>query len=268
MSRTRWMALAALLTAGVAAFAACGGGSGNNGSGSGTRTPAAQQTTSGGGASTAEAEPTKKSNSGGGGGSSSELQDLADKFAKSTFRASYEISGGDLEGITNGQIAIYKDGKDKLRFDIKGEQDGQAFEASFIETPTDSYLCLSGEAAASLGELIGVDTSQGVCTKSTPDDPTNPVGSLIGDFTDIAQGNVELQGKEKKTVAGEDGTCYTVLDKDTNETNVACFNDDGALLSIESGSSGTLTATSVEGSVSGSDFEPPYEVKDIPGLGQ
>ncbi len=263
------MALAALLAAGALAFGACNGSTNDDDKDTGGKTPAAEKTTAGGSDETAEPEPTEEDdNGGGGGGDSGDLLEIAAKFESATFHVVYQMSGGDLGGITNGEITIYKDGTDRLRFDIKGEQDGEAFEATFIETGTDSFLCFAGEAAAGLGALIGVDTSAGVCIKSAPDDPTNPVGNLVTEIQSFDLENVEFQSKEEMEIAGEDATCYTVLDTETNETNVACFNDDGVLLSVESGGDVSLVATSVEGDVSAGDFEPPYTVQEIPGLGQ
>ena len=270
MRSTRWMALAALLAAGVLAFAACGSDSDDNGDGGdGDTTPVAQKTTADGGSETAESEPTEDDgdDNGDGAGGSAELQALAEKFAEATFKVTYEISG-DAAGLGNGEITIAKDGTDKIRFDIKSEQDGEPFEGSFIQTATDSYLCFSGEAAAGLGAIVGEDTSAGVCVKSSTDDPTNPVGSLVDSFGEIGTGNVEVQSKEDTEIAGHDATCYTVLDKDTNETSVACLTDDGVLLSVDSSAGGSFTAKSVEEDVSDSDFEPPYPITEIPGLGQ
>ncbi|MBI5287529.1 MAG: hypothetical protein HY873_00995 [Chloroflexi bacterium] len=269
MGSTRWMALAALLTAGALVFAACDDDKKKDDGSGGDKTPAAEKTTPSDGEKTSAVEPTKDDGDNGGGGDSGELQKLADKFAAATFKAVYEISGdGGDSGLTSGEITISKDGKDKIRFDIKSEVEGEPFEGSFIQTSTESFLCFSGDAAASLGGLLGEDAAEGICVKSAPDDPTNPVGSLVDAFGDIDVGNVEIQDKEDREIAGEDGTCYTVLDNDTNETSTACFNDDGVLLSVESGDSGTFVAKSVEGDVSDADFEPPYPVQEIPGLGQ
>ena len=155
MRSTRWMALAALLTAGALVFAACDDDKKQDDGSGGEKTPAAEKTTSGDDDRTAAAEPTKDDGDNGG-GDSGELQKLADKFAAATFKAVYEISGdGGDSGLTSGEITISKDGKDKIRFDIKSEIEGEPFEGSFIQTGAESFLCFSGEVAASLGGLLG-----------------------------------------------------------------------------------------------------------------
>jgi hypothetical protein len=249
------------------AFAACGGNNGNNG-GNGGATPPAQRTPSGGGdAGSPEPRATEGTATDAAGGDSGELRGVAAKFAQATFRATYQVSG-DLSGLTNAEITIYKDGADRIRFDFAGEQDGQAYQASFIESAADSYLCISGEAAASFGELLGTDTSAGVCLKSAPDDPNNPVGSILDELQSFSADTVELQSKEEMQIAGQDATCYTVRDTETSTTNTACFNGDGVLLAAGPSGAMDLNATSVSAEVSASDFEPPYPVQDLPSLGE
>ncbi len=264
MSRIRTVALTGLVLVGALAFAACGGGDDKD-KDDGGKTPSA--TSSSGDGKTVEAEPTKEN---GDGGTSSddveELKKVAEKFKNAKFQAVYEVSGGAADSPfgAGGEITITKDGADKLRFDIKTEQDGEPFEGSFIQNGADSYICFSGAQATA---LLGDGGGEGACLKSSADDPTNPIGDISDTFGDLDVGNVEIQDKSEKKIAGEDATCYEVLDKDTDEVSTACFSDDGVLLSIESTDT-TFVAKSVEGDVSGGDFEPPYEIVEVPGLGQ
>ena len=93
--------------------------------------------------------------------------------------------------------------------------------------------------------------------------PTNPVGEIYKSFGNFGTGNIEIQDRSKRKIAGEDATCYKVLDKDTNEVNTTCFSEDGLLLANAS-----FEATSVERHVSEEDFNLPYPIADDPGLGQ
>lgn len=261
MSRIRWMPLAGLVLGATLTFGACGGDDKKDDGGT-AKTPATERTASG------DADPTKTSDGGTASGDLKELQKLAEKFAESTFQAVYTVAGGEAGSpLQDGTITIYKDGPNKLRFDIKAEQDGEVFEGAFIQSDTGSYFCIVG---GEFGALLGDEAGDGICTKSDPQDPSNPVASLADEFGDLDIGNVEIKSKEDRKIAGQDGTCYVVFDKDVNETTTTCFNDDGVLLAIESQAADGLSfeATSVEGDVSDSDFEPPYPVQEIPGLGQ
>ena len=59
--------------------------------------------------------------------------------------------------------------------------------------------------------------------------PTNPVSEISKSFGNLGTGNIEIQDKSERKIAGEDATCYTVLDKDTGEVNTPCFSDDGVV---------------------------------------
>jgi hypothetical protein len=265
------IALATGLLAATMAFAACGGG----GDSKKTPTTAPAKTEASGGKSTpaagktasdATAAPTKSSSSSGSGGDTDDLKAIAEKFANSTFTADYKVTGATAsDGFTNGTMKIIKKGKDKFRFEITGTQDGQDVSVIFIETPDLSAYCLKN--AGELGALLGVADGEGVCFKSE-DETTNPVGSLSDSLKDFENQDVTVLDTSDRTIAGEDGTCYKVQDNETQEITTSCFNDDGAMLfsETEGDDSGAIEATSVDSSVSDSDFDAPYEVKDAPGL--
>ena len=177
------------------------------------------------------------------------------------------IASQPISFLQREQTQIFQQKSLATGFDIKADQDGESFEGAFIQSDTGSYFCIVG---GEFGALLGDEAGDGICTKSDPEDPSNPVASLADEFGDLDIGNVEIKSKEDRKIAGQDGTCYVVFDKDVNETTTTCFNDDGVLLAIESQAADGLSfeATSVEGDVSDSDFEPPYPVQEIPGLGQ
>jgi hypothetical protein len=252
-----------------AAFTACGGG------GSSKKTPTsapASTSSSGGGASTpassktqgaATQEPTKGTNSSGNGGSIDDLKDIAEKFGNATFNADYKISGSLGADITDGTMKLVKKGSDKFRFEVNGKQNGEDLAVIFIETPDVSAFCLKN--AGEFGALLGVADGDGVCFKSN-DESTNPVGSLSDSLKDFENQDVTVLDTSKRTIAGQDGTCYKTQDNSTQEISTACFASDGTMLFVETegDDQGAIEATSVSKSVSDSDFDPPYELKDAP----
>ena len=262
--------LLSALAAVAVVIAACGGG----GSSDKKETPAAatktdSSTATGGNKSTPLAGKTPEATKASGGSTSSggndELKAIAKKFSESTFDASYTVTGGSAETALNGQMKLIKDGKDKFRFDVSTKQDGQDVEIIFIETKELSAFCLknSGE----LGALLGIADGDGVCFKSDSTSE-NPVGSLADSLKDFENADVTLLEKSKKTVAGQEGSCYKTKDNQTDEIQTSCFNKDGVVLYVqtEGADPSTLEATAVSKSVSSSAFDAPYEVKDAPGF--
>ncbi len=87
---------------------------------------------------------------------------------------------------------------------------------------------------------------------------------------EIAEGveDVGLVDSSQRTIAGVDATCFTVSSAlaGLGEGEV-CFSDDGLLLYLSSetnGDSSTFEATSVSTDVTDADFEPPYEIFELP----
>jgi hypothetical protein len=261
MFKWKWLLVSlALVTA--LAFAACDDDSGNGDDGD-DDTPVAEATEpsgdNGDGEETPDAEPTEDDgddNGGNGGGDLGELEGRADDFANSTFRATYNVTG---EGAPGSTMTLYKDGADRIRIDFSGGAEG---DGSFIAAGENSYICFSGESAADLGV-----EGEGACIQSSSD--TNPVGDLTDSLGDVELGNVTVQGKSEREIAGRDATCYEILDNDTNEVTTTCLDDDGVMLALIDGSEGgfSIEATEVSDDVSDSDFEPPYEITEIPGIG-
>jgi hypothetical protein len=244
MSRLRLMGLCGLMLSGVLVLAACGGDDKKNDGGDG-KTPAASAASVSGDAG--------------------ELQKAAGNFKDATFHVVYAPVGSTADvplggvpsSVAISEVTLFKDGQDKLRFDMRGVRDGEAFYLSLIQNGADSYRCFPGQPATATA-----GSAAGVCV-NTSANPTNPVGGIFKSFGDLGTENVEIQDKSERKIAGEDATCYTVLDKDTNEVNTTYFSDDGVLLANAS-----FEATSVERNVSEDDFKLPYQITDAPGLGQ
>jgi hypothetical protein len=238
------MVLAGSMLSAAFVLAACGGDN-KRGDVAGGKTPAAS--------------------AGSGSGDVGELQKAAAKFKDATFRAVYAASGAaadvPLDGVPSSvaisELVLVKDGQDKLRFDIRGTRAAAAFYLALIRNGADSYRCVPGAPATATA-----GSAAGVCV-NTSAYPTNPVDTISRSFGNLGGGNVEIQDKSERKIAGEDATCYTVLDKDTNEVNTTCFGDDGVLLANAS-----FEATSVEHNVSEADFNLPYPIADGSGPGR
>lgn len=252
--RTRgwWTAAAAIAV--VAVAVGCNGGSSKNKtptSGDATAKPTAAATSSSGGTSSDANVP--------------DVKDMAKKFAGAKFQASYKVTGVGAEG--GGEMQLFKDGQDRFRFDITATQDGQQMSIVFIQNGDTSAFCLKD--AGQLAPLLGVDAGSGVCFKSDPDDPNNPVGDLSTTFEDIENADVTVLETSKRKVAGRDGSCYRAKENSTGDISTICFANDGAMLYVqtEGEDANTIEATEVKSSVDSGSFELPYEVKDFPGIG-
>jgi hypothetical protein len=244
------LAGAALAAVAATAFGGCSSG------GSKDKTP-----TSGAPAQTSQATAPAASPSAA--ASNGQLGDLAAKFAKSTFHATYKATGSDSAGLT-GEVQLFKDADKRLRFDATVTQDGQQLKVSFIQTDALSVLCLKD--AGALGALLGLQPGEGACLKNDTSDSSNPLGDLSSLFSDVENADATAVATSTRNIAGKDTTCFQSTDSSTGNTTTACFTDDGVLMySKQEGDSPVeLEATDVSGSVSSSDFDPPYEVRELP----
>ncbi len=258
MRRWRWLAILTAATA-MLVLAGCSGGDSKDKTS--TAGPA-------GGASPGNEKQASASAStpSSGGGGNADVQAITKKFADSTFRATYKLTGSGTD-LAGGEMQLYKDGKDRFRFDITATQNGQEMSIVFIQNKDTSAFCLKD--AGELGPLLGVEAGKGVCFKNDPGDANNPVGNLSEMFSDIENADVTVLETSKRKVAGRDASCYRAEDNETKEISTICFGSDGAMLYIktEGTDANEIEATEVKSSVKSSDFDLPYEVKDFPGLG-
>jgi hypothetical protein len=246
----------AALLAGLVPLAACGGDD-NDTNGGGAGSPAPGATTDGG----------DIDNNGNGDGAPSgdtqDLLDIAQEFTDASFRGEYELTGPPGNDLADGTLVIYKSGADKLRFDLTAEQEGQTIEVILLETADASVFCLKN--AGEFGLLLGIPEGEGVCFNS---DPTGGEGA--GDFSDIIEeieaGDWEVIDRSEREIAGEDADCYQTRSPDGQESNV-CFSDDAYLLATTEPDGAGLEATGVSGDVNDSDFDTPYEVRELPDIG-
>jgi hypothetical protein len=243
MTTTRWLCAAIALAAGTIIFAACDDGGGGDG--------ASQTATNGDGADDPDAR---------------DLSAIAAQFRDASFRGEYNLTGASAEedGFTNARLVIYKDGQDRLRFDLSAEQDGEETELLFIETPDTSAFCLRN--AGEFGILLGVPEGEGVCFN---DDPGGEDAAGAGDYSeiieDIESGEGEIIERSEREIAGVQADCYRIRDADGNVSDV-CFSEEGYLLATKEPDGTGLEAISISGEVSDDDFSLPYEVRDFPDL--
>ena len=258
MSRLRPSVLPSLLVVfALIAFAACGGGSDDS------KTPTSEAGSTPAGTTPDSSDETVDA-SDEGGTTDPELRAIAQKFAESTFSATYKTTGSEEDGLGAGTLTLAKDGDARFRFEITSTQDGIDESSILIETPEVSAICL--KEAGELGALVGVDPDKGICFES---DAASEGGSLRDIFAGAEDINETLLEKSERTIAGQDGTCYRTQDNADGEISTVCFTGDGVLLYLknEGDASSEIEAQTVSSSVSASDFELPYELKKLPELG-
>jgi hypothetical protein len=275
MQKSRWLIILAAAAA-ILVLAGCGGGSSSKdktatvGAGGGAQSSGNATKSSGQGEATKAPEKTqeatKTSNSSSSGGSA-DWDAMKKKFLKSTFHASYKVTGSGSDQFAEGGMQLFKDGDKRFRFDITAKQDGKDVAIIFIQKDDASAFCLKD--AAELGALLGIEPGKGVCFKSDPNDPNNPAGSLSSTFGDIENDDSTVLETSKKQVAGHDATCFRLKDNKTNDVSTPCFASDGSLLYVktEGADASEIEATDLSTSVGGGDFDLPYEVRDFPSFG-
>jgi hypothetical protein len=257
VTRFRALLTVVVLLAGLLLAVACGGDDDDtNGGGAGA--PTAGATTDGG-----DAGDDGTDGDGAPSGDTADLLDVAQEFTDASFRGEYKLTAPPGNDLADGTLVIYKSGADRLRFDLTAEQEGETVEVILLETPQASVFCLKN--AGEFGLLLGVPEGEGVCFN---DDPT--AGEGAGDFSDIIEeiesGDWEVVDRSEREIAGEDADCYQTRSPDGQESNV-CFSDDAYLLATTEPDGSGLEATSVSGDVDDSDFDTPYEVRELPDIG-
>jgi hypothetical protein len=255
MRRSRWLLVVSFVVISSMLAWACGGGEEEE---PGAATAPAATSPAG---KTPEAGKTptvgKTPEAAEGGG---EFGDLAEKFGKSTFKVTYELSGAGA-GVTEGSMIWYKKG-DNLRMDMSGEFEGEQTSAIFIMRSDKSYFCSS---AAEMGE-------GGFCFE-TPGAEGAGIGEIAADLENtLADPNVDIVSTSSRKIAGEDAKCYTVRSPDLEGEAELCMSDEGVPLFSKStveGAEITMEATDFNRDVSDNDFEPPYPVsEELPSLPQ
>lgn len=235
--------LAFVFITGLLVFAACGGDDDNNGG-----EPAATDAADGGDTTPADgATPDDSSGDGG-----TDLDDLLASGEQVEVKVVYDFSGAGLDGT----MTLYSKPPSRSRVDFSGA-DG---DFTIITTAENTYLCSEGSCLASPAGVASAGVPF-LNFLTSPEDLQGLVGESLG--VDVDQSSA--------TIAGEDATCFTAAGTVAGETGSGtfCFADDGIMLRLDASSGEgdfALNATSVDRSVSDSDFEPPFPVEEIPGI--
>jgi hypothetical protein len=248
----RWLVALIVVAIVGATMAACSGGGNKDKTPAASGTPGTESTASGGGKN-ADAQ---------------ELDALAEKFTKTSFKANYTLSSTSSEQPLDGTLVLYKDGADRFRFDITSQQDGQTTALTLIDANNQSVFCL--QDAGDLAPILGVDQGKGVCIKNDPTDSAGGLGDILQNFKDLGSSDTTVTSKTTRTIAGQEAHCYEYEMKDSTDKNETCFSADGIPLydkSVSDSDTTTMEATQLEGSVQTTDFNIPYEIKDLPDFG-
>ena len=246
MRRSRWLLLLSFVVISSMLAWACGGGGEEKPSG-----PTAPAATSAAG-KTPGAGTTPAA--GGGGG---DFSGLAEKFGKSTFKVTYQLSGAGA-GITGGSMTWYKKG-DNLRIDMTSESGGQQASLIMITLSDKSYLCTSTPELGGGGSCFVTPSSEG----------TGVSEMVSGLESTLSDPSVDIVSTSSRKIAGEDAKCYTMQSPDEGEAEICMSSEGVPLFSKETveGAETTMEATAFSHDVSDSDFEPPYPVsEELPGL--
>ena len=241
----------------VALLAAVACGDGDEGAGEtpeAAETPAADETPEAGETPAADETP---ATDGAGDEGLQELEAQAGEAAegvtaKVTNRISTEADGETMEG----EWVLVQRPPDS-RFEISITEGGQESRTIIINAGGKSYLCTSvaGEESCLATEATGEETALL--------DPLFDIPQELEDTQDV-----DLVDKSERQIAGMDATCFTVSSglADLGEGEV-CFSSKGLLLYLRSEAGGTsslIEATSASMDVTDADFEPPYEIFELP----
>ena len=199
------------------------------------------------------------------GDGNAELREILEQFGVKEFKIVYNFTSNvDGAADTGGTMTFYVKPPDSWRMD----SNFAGVDLITISSGGSTYICTSAG---------GLDT----CLESPVEDSaavpfldvfTDPDGLI--DLVDTSFGGVDVD-RSDRTIAGLDASCFSVAGEIEDAAGSAeyCFGEGGLLLfasfggsSAEGSGSFTIEATSVDDSVSDSDFDPPYDITEIPGL--
>ncbi|HEX5478888.1 MAG TPA: hypothetical protein VFY79_04130 [Dehalococcoidia bacterium] len=194
-----------------------------------------------------------------------ELQALSAKFGTASFEVHYAINDTGSDQPLNGFITIYKQGRDRTRFDVASNDSGETVSLVLLQTPENSVFCLPG--AGALAQLAGVEDGSGVCFKNDANSPAPDLSAITDNFAQISDGDINVTSKSTRTILGAAATCFDYTSDGGDTKSTTCFTADGVPLydKSTSGSETTeLDAVQIKPQPSSDVFNPPYPVKDFP----
>lgn len=169
------------------------------------------------------------------------LSDLVNKVGTKTVKATYTLSGTGATG--DESFTLYSRPPDS-RVDFTSGGSTQ----TFISSGGKDYLCDDSSQTCSVSPVALGSTLPFLAFLTDPQTLSSAVSSDLDHST--------------KTIAGQDADCYSA--SGGGATSEVCFNSDGIIVSIHvsvGGAEYTMEATSVSGTVSDSDLQPPYPVQ-------
>lgn len=192
----------------------------------------------------ASAEPAKS-------GGDGDFAALFGKYKNAEFKIDYEmvVTG---PGAMTGAMTIRQAGG-KVRMDFTTPQ------GSFmlIQAGDKSYMCMTDQKICLDAGAFGAGGPDG-----------GPVMGAVYDFNTNAA-NYTTRQIDSRAIAGVRATCFEVTNTKT-EKSLACVGPEGQMLLGEFSSgvvTAKITATKVEGKPPATDFDSPYPVTSLSGLG-
>jgi len=174
-------------------------------------------------------------------GEAPSLEDLVSSVGTKPVKATYTFSGTGAAG--EATFTLYSRPPDS-RVDLTSG----GSTSIFISAGGTDYICDDGSQTCSVSPIPLGSTLPFLAFVTDPQALSGAVGSDLDHSTE--------------TVAGQDADCYSA--SAAGATSEVCFNDDGILVRLHTSVGGaeyTMEATSVSGTVSDSDLEPPYPVQ-------
>jgi hypothetical protein len=256
-TKRTWFALLLTIVAALSLLvAACGGDDDDGGS------------DTGGNGDNAEPTATETTDAGDDGGGDDGSGDSDGRSALEKLAASGEQAAGVVtytivtEGQPDSTWKVYSDG-DKSRFEVVSS-DGTFIS---ITTPDASYTCTESGG-------------EGMCFAGEGGIGSNPFAGLFDSYGSLESvaNSLDLYGdsntdSSSESIAGVDAQCYSISGNLTGDAGTIkwCFSENGMLLlssyDLDTGDF-EMRATEFSEDVSDGDFEPPYDLTEIPGLNQ
>jgi hypothetical protein len=193
---------------------------------------------------------------------STKFKDLGEEWAKTSVKAAYDIASRTGTETTKSTLVLYW-APPKVRADLSSDVGGTSTQTIAISTPDKTYHC-SQEGGE---QCLAYPPSSNV-VDALPFLSDFDAGVVEAGLSGLT-GDVQIASSSEK-VAGNDASCVSAEGNIGGQDSLIkyCFASNGLLL-FESAAdaAGTsefiLQATDV-GTVSDSDFEPPYPVSEVP----
>ena len=190
------------------------------------------------------------------------LRDLADLASQAvagvTAKVTYAYTT-ESNGQTTEQEWVMVQRPPDSRFEIHSTDGIQETRTIVIVTPDKSYTCISASGTESCLESTG-DGTQALKAAFAP--LFYAPQTIVGGTRDIG-----LVDESAREIGGLHAKCFAVDAVALGGASEFCFSDGGILLFLKGevdGSSFTFEAKSASTDVTDADFEPPYDITEVP----